>query len=197
MDPLPPVVTAREKGVPSSAPPSSSSSARSALPTVLVPGTDIPVFSEQFLHYNKGQHHRHPHLQYNTISYPSSFPTELEGQLIQLRRGNNKLQEEVSMLEQGLAESTLAVQAMREQVARQRQQNAALRSRLNEVRTAVATSFSSLSLPPNQEQCHADNVEEYLHHLAGLMKGDTPTELRRRVSSITAQLRDDIITISV
>ena len=112
--------------------------------------------------------------------------------MTQLRRGNNTLQEEVALLEQGLAERTSVIKGLKEQVIRQRQQNTALRSRLQEVRSIVSSSFSSLPLPPNHEPCCAGNVEEYLHHLAALMREEEASELRCKVATMTPRLREDI-----
>ena len=129
-------------------------------------------------------------------SHTHTHTTDLESQLTQLRRGNRRLEEEVAMLEQDLAEKQSTVMSLMNTNAECQQQNAALEMRLSELYSTIAAAFSHLSIPlagdGHELCCTRDNVIDYLVHLDKLMEEEEGEEIRHRVAEVTSQLKQDI-----
>ncbi|XP_028402341.1 high mobility group protein 20A-like [Dendronephthya gigantea] len=115
---------------------------------------DIPIFSEEFLNYNR------------------SREAELR-KLGDLRRANNDYEEQNVMLSKHIDNMKSAIDKLEEEVSKSREENKTLQSNLTHVRQMLAQSLADVRLPQSDREPSEDCIEEFVEELYKMF--DNPT----------------------
>ncbi|KAH8022992.1 hypothetical protein HPB51_009596 [Rhipicephalus microplus] len=106
-----------------------------------LPGYNIPIFTEEFLDYNKG----------------------CEAELRQLRKSNTEYEEQNAILGKHIDTMKAAIEKLEVETVQQKNNNLALQQHLAALRTKLAASFSSLPLPAGDSgpQCGVSSSRRF------------------------------------
>lgn len=131
------------------------------------PGTfDIPIFTEEFLDYNKSR----------------------EGALRQFRRQATELEEQNAILSKHIENMKQAIDKLEVDAVQQRSSNLALQQHLESLRSTLATHFAAVPVPGTNELPTIETVDSYMAKLHNAVM-DNPQEHQSLVVTIK-----DIVT---
>lgn len=126
-----------------------------------LPGYNIPIFTEEFLDYNKG----------------------CEAELRQLRKSNTEYEEQNAILGKHIDTMKAAIEKLEVETVQQKNNNLALQQHLAALRTKLAASFSSLPLPGTNETATLENIDSYMAVLHSIIL-DRPQEHEALIASV-------------
>jgi len=115
-----------------------------------VPGTDIPIFTDQFLQHNR----------------------EMESELRKLRHANSDLEEENALLSRHVEGMKATVDKLNSEIAEQQSRNTVLRDHLKVLREVLVDAFHNSPLPGTDETPTRETVDSYLGKLQVLLGSD-------------------------
>ncbi|KAL1423028.1 hypothetical protein MTO96_021420 [Rhipicephalus appendiculatus] len=125
------------------------------------PGYNIPIFTEEFLDYNKG----------------------CEAELRQLRKSNTEYEEQNAILGKHIDTMKAAIEKLEVETVQQKNNNLALQQHLATLRTKLAASFSNLPLPGTNETATLENIDSYMAVLHSIIL-DRPQEHEALIASV-------------
>lgn len=133
-----------------------------------VPGSNTPIFSEQFLEHNR----------------------EMEVQLRKLRQSNSSLEEESALLSRHVENMKSSVEKIQNEVTKQQTRNDSLKDNLSSLREVLASTFKDVAIPDTNETPTVENIDSYMGKLqvAIASEPDKHPELVDRVTEIAKQL---------
>ncbi|XP_790476.3 high mobility group protein 20A [Strongylocentrotus purpuratus] len=116
-----------------------------------IPGFDIPIFTEEFLNYNKVR----------------------ENELRQLRKSTTEYEEQNAILQKHIDKMKEAIDKLEAETVQQRNTNMALQSHLQQLRATLTASFAGVPLPGSNEVPSLTTVDSYMTKLHQLIM-DSP-----------------------
>ncbi|XP_065209818.1 high mobility group protein 20A-like [Planococcus citri] len=124
-----------------------------------VPIFDIPIFTEEFLEYNKNR----------------------EAELRQLRKSNTDLEQQNAILEKHLENMKQAVDKLQIETLQRKTSNNLLQQHLQKMKAAFIEKFSNIPLPGTHETPSAVNIDQYISKLHGILQENSETPLYNKV----------------
>jgi len=122
---------------------------------------DIPIFTEEFLEHNKAR----------------------EAELRQLRRQSMELEEQNAVLSKHTDNMRQAVHRLEVEAAQHRENNQALSSHLETLRSRLTTAFTSLPLPGSDQLPSLDTIDSYMARLHSLIL-DCPQDNEQLIATV-------------
>lgn len=137
-----------------------------------VPGTEIPIFTTEFLTHTK----------------------ELEVELRRLRRSNNDLEEENALLSKHNENLKEVLERLDHETKEQHSRNEKLRDHLMGLKKMLTEAFEHIPLPESNEKPTLDNIDSYMLKLQSLMTNGTEEhqQLIKEVKAIMRQLQNSL-----
>jgi len=125
------------------------------------PAFDIPIFTEEFLDHNKAR----------------------EGELRQLRKQNTEFEEQNAILSKHVDNMKAAIEKLKVESVQQHQNNNALQTHLDMLRTTLTANFQSVPLPNTHEVPALDSIDTYMAHLHAVIL-DSPQENESLIATV-------------
>lgn len=126
-----------------------------------MPGFDIPIFTEEFLNYNKTR----------------------ENELRQLRKSTTEYEEQNAILQKHIDNMKSAIEKLETEAVQQRNTNMALNSHLQSLRAMLTSSFAGVPLPGTNEVPTLTTIDSYMTKLHQIIL-DSPQENENLISSV-------------
>lgn len=124
-----------------------------------VPIFDIPIFTEEFLEYNKNR----------------------EAELRQLRKSNTDLEQQNAILEKHLENMKQAVDKLQIETLQRKTSNNLLQQHLQKMKTIFIEKFSNIPLPGTHEIPTTLNIDQYISKLHSVLQENNETALYNKV----------------
>ncbi|XP_038058515.1 high mobility group protein 20A-like isoform X2 [Patiria miniata] len=118
-----------------------------------LPGFDVPIFTEEFLNYNKSR----------------------ENELRQLRKSTTEYEEQNAILQKHIDNMKAAISKLETEAVQQRNTNMTLQQHLQALRVSLTTSFAVIPLPGSEETPTLATIDTYMNKLHQLIL-DSPQE---------------------
>lgn len=137
-----------------------------------VPGTEIPIFTTEFLAHTK----------------------ELEVELRRLRRSNNDLEEENALLSKHNENLKGMLERLDRETKEQHSRNEKLREHLMSLKEMLTEAFQHISLPGSNEKPTMVNIDSYMLKLQSLMTNGTQEhqQLIKEIKVIMRRLQNSL-----
>ncbi|XP_071488338.1 high mobility group protein 20A-like [Diadema antillarum] len=126
-----------------------------------IPGFDIPIFTEEFLNYNKAR----------------------ENELRQLRKSTTEYEEQNAILQKHIDKMKEAIDKLEAETVQQRNTNVALQSHLQQLRATLTANFAGVPLPGSNEVPSLTTVDSYMTKLHQLIM-DSPQENENLITNV-------------
>lgn len=126
-----------------------------------VPCIDIPIFTEEFLNFNRAR----------------------ENELRQLRKSTTEYEEQNAILQKHIDNMKTAVEKLETEAVQQRNTNMSLQQHLQQVRQTLTMSFAGVPLPISNEVPTLNTIDSYMTKLHQLIL-DSPQEHENLVSTV-------------
>ncbi|XP_072019855.1 high mobility group protein 20A-like [Amphiura filiformis] len=126
-----------------------------------MPGFDIPIFTEEFLNYNKTR----------------------ENELRQLRKSTTEYEEQNAILQKHIDNMKSAIEKLESEAVQQRNTNMALNQHLQSLRAMLTSSFAGVPLPGTNEVPTLQTIDSYMTKLHQIIL-DSPQENENLISSV-------------
>lgn len=126
-----------------------------------VPCIDIPIFTEEFLNFNRAR----------------------ENELRQLRKSTTEYEEQNAILQKHIDNMKSAVDKLEAEAVQQRTTNMSLQQHLQQLRQTLTMSFAGLPLPTSNEVPTLNTIDSYMTKLHQLIL-DSPQEHENLVSTV-------------
>lgn len=133
-----------------------------------IPGSNVPIFSEDFLQHNR----------------------DLESQLRKLRQTSANLEEENALLSRHVENMKSAVEKVQKEVQKQEKKNESLQSHLAVIREVLAVTFKDVPLPGSKETPTPATIDSYMSKLQSTISSEPDKHplLMEKVSAIAKHL---------
>ncbi|XP_066929120.1 high mobility group protein 20A-like [Clytia hemisphaerica] len=133
-------------------------------------GTQIPIFSEQFLEYSRKR----------------------ESDLRQLRKGNAVFEEQNAILNKQIDHMKNVMDRVKKEIIQQENENISVQSYLDQIRKILVSRFGKINFPEHlSATLNSENVDNKLAQLAEFLNGSRSTEygdLKKRVRDVISKL---------
>ncbi|XP_033624937.1 high mobility group protein 20A-like isoform X1 [Asterias rubens] len=128
-----------------------------------LPGFDVPIFTEEFLNYNKSR----------------------ENELRQLRKSTTEYEEQNAILQKHIDNMKTAISKLETEAVQQRNTNVTLQQHLQTLRVSLTTSFAGVTLPvgSSEETPTLATIDAYMTKLHQLIL-DSPQENANLIATV-------------
>lgn len=141
-------------------------------PRISIEGAQIPIFTEQFLEYNRKR----------------------EADLRQLRKHNSVFEEQNAVLNKQIDHMKSVMDRVKSEIIEQENENSNMQSYLDKITRVFAEKFEKLVFPDaikEQMSSGSINIDKKLAHLSDFIsneKGEEVSELKKRVKELISTL---------
>lgn len=128
---------------------------------------DIPIFSDEFLNYNRNR----------------------ESELRKLRKANNEYEEQNAMLSKHNDNMKAAIDKLQDEASKSKEENKQLQSHLSNFRDMLVQSLAEIRLPDSNEEPKKESIDDFVEELYKLFQNPLAyREIVMKVKNVIATL---------